>query len=113
MNPPNRAYAALAQAVRDTAMSGDRVYLPQTWASWFEWAAPAPGYFLDSRFELFPAAVWDDYDTIARGSADAQAALERWRVNVIVVPAGAEPPPGSWTTVHSDADGTVLARSAP
>ena len=69
---------------------GDRVFLPQTWASWFEWAAPAPGYFLDSRFELFPATVWDDYDTIDRGGPDAQAVLDRWSVNVVVLPTGAD-----------------------
>jgi hypothetical protein len=107
------APSGLAQAARDAAKPGDRVYLPQTWASWFEWAAAEPSYFLDSRFELFPAAVWDDYDTIARGGADAQAVLDRWGVNVMVVPAGADAPPGTWTTAHADADGVLLIRSSP
>lgn len=109
------AYApsGLAQAVRDSAGPGDRVYLPQTWASWFEWAAADPEYFLDSRFELFPAAVWDDYDTIARGGPDAQAALDRWNVHVVVLPADAEAPPGGWTSAYRDADGVVLTRSTP
>ena len=40
------APSGLAEAVRDRAQPGDRVFLPQTWASWFEWAAPDAGYFL-------------------------------------------------------------------
>ena len=95
------APSGLAQAVRDTARPGDRVVTPQTWASWFEWAAPDPGYFLDSRFELFPAPVWDDYDAIERGGAGAQAVLDRWGVNIVVLPAGAEPLPGAWTTGYT------------
>ena len=68
--------------MRDAAKPGDRVFTPQTWASWFEWAAPDAGYFLDSRFELFPSPVWDDYDAIIAGGDGAQAALGRWGVNV-------------------------------
>ena len=34
------APSGLAQAVRDATKPGDRVFMPQTWASWFEWAAP-------------------------------------------------------------------------
>ncbi len=79
------APSGLAQAVRDSAKPGDRVFTPQTWASWFEWAAPDAGYFLDSRFELFPAPIWDDYDAIIAGGAGAQAALDRWDVNVVVL----------------------------
>ena len=48
---------------------GDRVFVPQAWASWFEWAVPDARYFLDSRFELYPAAVWQDYGAIASGGA--------------------------------------------
>ena len=53
---------------------------PQTWASWFEWAAPEPAYFIDSRFELFPADVWDDYDAVARGgrARPASSTGGRW-----------------------------------
>lgn len=105
--------SGLAQAVRAATKPGDRVFLPQTWASWFEWAAPAPDYFLDSRFELFPDDVWNDYDTIARGGPEAQAALERWQANVVVLPADAVPLPGAWITVHADADGALLVRSSP
>ncbi|HEY4190812.1 MAG TPA: hypothetical protein VGM28_10340, partial [Candidatus Limnocylindrales bacterium] len=107
------APSGLAQAMRGAAKPGDRVFTPQTWASWFEWAAPDQRYFLDSRFELFPTPVWDDYDTIIRGGADAQAVLDRWGVTLIVVATGEQPPTGTWTAVFHDADGDVLVRATP
>ena len=70
------------------------VFTPQTWASWFEWAAPVAHYFLDSRFELFPAPVWDDYALIERGGPEAQAALDRWGVHIVIWPAGPRRPRG-------------------
>ena len=104
------APSGLAQALAAEVDPGARVFLPQTWASWFEWAAPAPGYYLDSRFELFPADVWADYLRIAATGAAAQQALDRWAVDVVVLPAGSDVPPGRWTTVFEDAEGTILRR---
>ena len=46
----------LAIALRRAIKPGDRVFVPQVWASWFEWAVPDASYFLDARFELYPAA---------------------------------------------------------
>ena len=80
------APSALAQALATEVNPGTRVFLPQTWSSWFEWAAPAHRYFLDSRFELFPADVWADYLRIAASGTAAQQALDRWAVDVAVLP---------------------------
>ena len=55
------APSGLALAVATRVPPDAKVFVPQTWASWFEWAARAPHYYLDSRFELFPADVWADY----------------------------------------------------
>jgi hypothetical protein len=104
------APSGLALAVATRVPPDSRVFVPQTWASWFEWAARAPDYDLDSRFELFPAEVWADYAAIEQGGPEAQAALDRWAVDVVVLPAGADPPPGEWTTVYEDGDGSVLRR---
>jgi hypothetical protein len=101
------APSGLAQAVAAEVEPGARVFLPQTWASWFEWAAPAPAYYLDSRFELFPADVWADYGAIAAGGADAQAALDRWSVDALVVPVGT-PPLDGWRELYEDGDGKLL-----
>ncbi len=109
-----RAVGARAGRARQRPSPATACSPPQTWASWFEWAAPAPSYFLDSRFELFPAPVWDDYDAITQGGHDAaEEALDRWGVNVIVLPADADPPPGVWATVYRDKEGSLLLRASP
>ncbi len=106
------APSGLAAWVRDHAQPGARVYVPQTWASWFEWAAPRQRYFVDSRFELFPADVWADDDAIAAGGAAAEAALERRQVDVVVLGPGATEPVGPWTVAYRDADGEVLVAAS-
>jgi hypothetical protein len=104
------APSGLAEALRAEASSGMRVFVPQTWGSWFEWAAPDAQYFVDSRLELFPADVWADYDAIAGGGANAQAALDRRRVDAVVVPASWSRPAGPWRVVYSDPSGALLTR---
>ena len=39
---------------------GSRLFVSQTYASWFEFALPSMPVFVDSRIELFPTAIWDD-----------------------------------------------------
>ena len=107
------APAGLAAAVASLPDDIDRVLVPQTWGSWFEWAAPDATYFIDSRFELFPPDVWDDYRVINEGGDEAAAVLERWDVEVIVVPAGGQSPAGSWEQVFADAQGSLLALPEP
>ena len=99
----------LVQAVA-ALPAGTRVVAPQTWGSWFEWAAPHATYFIDSRFELFPSEVWADY-AILRGTDPAAAAevLDRWQADAVVVPAGAAAPAGAWNQLASDKDGAYPA----
>jgi hypothetical protein len=106
------APSGLAQALRDAAGPGDRVFSQQTWASWFEWSNPRGLAFLDSRFELFPADVFTSYATIVRGDAAALAELERTGTRFVVAdPASAL---GTtlrrlgWTAVFDDDEGVVL-----
>jgi len=108
------AYApsGLAAWVRANAAPGARVFVPQVWGSWFEWAAPGQLYFVDSRFELFPADVWADNDAIAAGGVGAAVVLSRRQVTVVVLATGSTPPAGPWTVVYTDPDGQVLS-SAP
>ncbi len=89
-----------------------RVLVPQTWGSWFEWAAPDGTYFIDSRFELFPPDVWDDYRVITGGGAAAAPVVDRWQVEAIVVPAGTPAPTGAWEQAYTDAEGSLFVRSA-
>ena len=55
-------------AVRGVAHPGDHLFAPQPWGSWFEFATPDLPVAVDSRIELFPAAVWADYDSVIVGS---------------------------------------------
>ena len=71
------APSGLAAEVRRIAPPGTRVLAAQTWTSFLEWAVPDARYFLDSRFELFPAEVWTDRETISAGGPAADAALAR------------------------------------
>ena len=87
---------------------GDRLVVPQTWASFVQWAAPDPLVFIDSRFELYPAQVWADYDRLR--TDQAAEVLDRWQVDAVVVPTGAPPPAGDWERAYEDADGALYLR---
>ena len=100
------APSGLALALRDRIDPGARVASPQAWASWLEWAAPDARYLVDSRFELFPSPVWVDYAAIATGGADAVEPLDRWVVDLAIVPTNDIPPAG-WSPVFGDDDGAI------
>ncbi len=106
----------LAIALRNIVKPGDRVFVPQTWASWFEWAVPDASYFLDSRFELYPADVWQGYLAIADGTdGTGSAELDAWQVDVVVASladGGTDPPEPAWARVYAGLDGVIFARSS-
>jgi hypothetical protein len=110
------APSGLAMALREVARPGDRVFVPQTRASWFEWAVPDATYFIDSRFELFPVEVWHDYEAIAWGGDGATTVLRRRSVALVVVgngPSSASPPPAAgWTVVVATAEGAIYDPAA-
>jgi hypothetical protein len=107
------APSGLAVALRAVVTRGTRVFVPSTWGSWFEWAVPDARYFVDSRFELYPADVWSDLDAIEAGGAMADAVLQRRGVAVVLLPAGSTPLGGTWVTRYRDSDGSLLVRSMP
>lgn len=112
------AYAPSKAALelRSIAASGDRVFAPQDLASWLEWAVPDATYVADARIELFPASVWDDYDTIASGGPGALAGLDRWQVRIVLADRGSRLSAGlsaaGWTTAGTDGDWAILVRGA-
>ena len=103
------APSGIAAELRRIAPPGTRVLAPQTWTSFLEWAVPDARYFLDSRFELFPAEVWADRAAIAAGGPGADEALKRWDVDLLVLPGGVRPELTGWTVVYEDPDGAILA----
>lgn len=109
MAPPG-----ITGALREMAQPGDRVFNPQPWGSWFEFALPDLPVGIDSRIELFPASTWDAYENVIAGVDGWQAQLEAWGVAFVVSAASdeafAERLVGAgWTEVYTDADGSVFA----
>ena len=48
------APTGLAAALGDVAPAGARVFVPQGWASWFEWAVPDARYFVEFKVRAVP-----------------------------------------------------------
>jgi hypothetical protein len=107
----------IAQAV-GALPPGTRVLAHQPWGSWLEFTDPHQLYFVDSRIEIVPRSIWQDYDQVAFSGAGWHDALEEWDVEAIVAKKKdwdlilpflrADP---DWTIAHEDDDGVVFVRS--
>jgi hypothetical protein len=94
---------------------GARVWAPQTWGSFLEWAAPEVRVAVDSRIELFPPPVLQDADEIATGAPGWLSMLEVRRVDALVLDAGSVRPAAlteigsspDWQQVYADDDGSI------
>ncbi|MBF8289559.1 MAG: hypothetical protein HW391_527 [Chloroflexi bacterium] len=111
------APAGITAALRDLAGAEDRVWNPQVWGSWFEFAVPAPLYALDSRIEVIPPNVWADAETIAGAGKGWDRLLDDRGVTIVVIQEGEAPAlsdalhaSDAWALRYSDADGTVWLR---
>ena len=107
------APSGLAIALRDQVRVGDRVFVPQSWGSWFEWAVPDATYFVDSRIELFPADVWRDYGEVAAWTAAGPAVVDKYGVQLLIIESGDPSLPrlqaAGWSPTYSDSAGVILA----
>jgi hypothetical protein len=100
-------------ALRDLTGPGDRVFNPQAWGSWFEFALPEVKVALDSRIEFFPVDVWDAYDTVVTGRAGWESRLASWGVTVVVAedpdgPFAARLAAAGWERAYVDEDGAIF-----
>lgn len=108
----------LAVATSRVSEAGDRLWVDQVWASWFEFRLPDRAVFVDSRLELYPSRVWGDYLDVANGREGWQSILDRWEVDVVVLSPGQsgellerivrDP---EWERTYQDEDGSVFIRS--
>ena len=101
--------------LRDLAAPGDRVFNPQTWGSWFEYALPKVLVAVDSRIEFFREDVWDRYEAVLAGREGWQEQLDEWDVRFIVTTAREAPfgdrlAAAGWRELYRDGDGAVYAR---
>ena len=107
------APGGITAALRAVVKPGDRILNPQPWGSWFELALPEATVALDSRIELFPAKVWDDFDTAHRGGDGWQQILAAWAPTFVVAtkdeaPFVARLKAAGWTEFYRDDEGTIL-----
>jgi hypothetical protein len=114
------APSGISGQLRSTLQPGDRLFAPQPWGSWFEFAFPAAAVAVDSRIEMFPAAVWDDYDTVVAGEPDTKQILDRWGVTVVVSRDDTEfgliellAADSGWQQTYRDDVGRVFVRARP
>ena len=110
------APVGLATALRTAGSPADRVVVPQSWASWLEWAAPGIPVMVDSRIEVESESAWADYLKIAAGGPGALDTLARVRATLVVVDRhdeGAilrtlEAPDSGWHVIAQDSDGAMF-----
>ena len=102
-------------ALREMARPDDRLFNPQPWGSWFEYALPDLPVVLDSRIELFPPEVWDAYQIVESGVDGWERQLGDWGVTIVVV--GVDQPAFvarlreiGWSEIHRDFDGSILQK---
>jgi hypothetical protein len=108
----------LTAAAREHLAPGDRLFNGQRWGSWFEFAIPENRVFVDSRIELFPEEVWNDYSSVSSGQEGWQAILDRWDIELVVAAKDQQRDlilrirrdPG-WRLLYRDADGWVFGRA--
>lgn len=108
----------ITAALETLAGPGDRLWNPQPWGSWFEFALPGLPVTIDSRIELFPLSVWDDYDTVGLAEAGWSQILDRDQVTIVVTAIGLNKPlqaalatDATWRSVFHDAGGTIWVRA--
>lgn len=110
------APGGITYALQSMGMSGQRILNPQPWGSWFERAIPEALVAIDSRIELFPAQVWDDYDRVKAGIDGWQDIVGGWGVTVVVLAVTETEVrdrflAAGWRQTYGDDDGLILVRS--
>jgi hypothetical protein len=112
------APSGITGALRSIARPGDRLVNAQPWGSWFELAVPDAKVAIDSRIEVFPAKVWDDYDNVASAAQGWSETLDAWGVTVVVGARDGEKPlidalsrDAGWKQFYADADGVIFVRA--
>lgn len=118
---PQGLAAGLEEALRSRLSGGAepraRTWVPQTWASWFEFATPEVTIPVDSRIDLYTAEHWAEAELVAIGGRGATDVLDRYQVQAVVVPADqaalsdALQASARWRSVYEDDEGSIWVRT--
>ena len=113
----SRAPQGLAAAVARDVPRGTHLLVWQPWGSWFEFATPEDPVFVDSRIELYPAAVWHENGDLWAARGAWSSLLARYDVGAIVtadendtLAARLRGQPG-WTLAYEDDEGSLFVRA--
>jgi len=106
----------LVDATRSALPEGARLLVYQPFASWFEYSLPEDLVMVDSRIELFPDTVWDDYDRVITAGDGWERILDDHRIAGVVLPPravlrGKLRGAHGWRQVVDGSAGSVFVRS--
>jgi hypothetical protein len=94
---------------------GMRVFTEIGYASYLTWACPTVPIFMDTRFELYPSEMWQDYVMIGAAQFGWDKKLASYGINTLLVAKAQQSAliaavraSTSWRTIYEDAD-TFLA----
>ncbi|MGH2679894.1 MAG: hypothetical protein ACRDG8_05340 [Actinomycetota bacterium] len=79
----------LVDATRRSLPRGSRLFVFQPFASWFEFSLPEDPVMVDSKVELFPAAVWRDYARVISARDGWERVLDRYTIQGVILEPGA------------------------
>ena len=110
------ASPGITGAVRSLASGGSRIFAA-SWGGWFEVELPGIPMFVDSRSEIFPTQIWEEYHQVVTARPSMERVLDEWHIDAVVferVQHGVairtmEQSP-SWVIYYEDSQGVVFVR---
>jgi len=112
------APSGITAALRDLVGPGDRVWNPQVWGSWFEYAVPEARYALDSRIERISGSLWREVVAVTGG--DWCPTLGSTDTRTVVIEGPEEDSllafrlmQGGWQRAYADGDGSIWRWDGP
>lgn len=88
------------------------------WGGWFEFALPGVPMFVDSRAEVFPPEIWDQYFEVVAAGDSWRDVLERWDIRAVVLDPEHHPEldtaldaDSGWRLAYRDGEGAIYERN--
>jgi hypothetical protein len=114
--PPDRRSYVMANETPEEATrvlcemgEGVRMFNNMGYGSYVSWACPTLPIFMDTRFELYPYAMWKEYLLVSSGQFGWEETLAKYGINTIFVSKQFEPTliaaaraSPKWQTVYED-----------
>jgi hypothetical protein len=110
----SQAPPGITSYVEQHVPPGSKMFVHQPWGSWFEFVTPDRPVFTDSRIEIIPKDIWEDYGQVGFAGADWRSVLAKWQPDVIIAAKDwdlipdLEAPDSGWVPVYRDDDGEIF-----